>query len=247
MIEIDDKIGRDISNGDASSLNESTQQPKTLNVSIPKKVKLEITTTLEAIALGLIAFSALLTFLSILYCNSNNMPIFSPITCVFIVLIVVFVIVKMNIDEYYVLDSGHQALMLKSKVFSKETYTVFAPFRAIDAVVANGRYNSGGKNRPSYWTYRAEIVLNTGKVIPIEDWQREKFIQANRKAEKFATLAHVAFVQGAEHHSAKAKKVGTKYSFVIKEHSVMLQLMGSIVIMIIFAVVWLFAKGSFPK
>lgn len=220
MIEIDDKIGINTSkrtNNNVSNFGSYGEQRQA--VIMPKKVKLELTTSMEAFAQLLLLLSGVPTI--IVYVNNyqSKIPLFNVLSISLTAVTCLAFIFYRNVDEYYVLDSSRQALMLKSKIFSNEKYVPFAPFSSIHAVVANGRYNSGGKNQPSYWTYRAEIVLNTGKVVPIDDWHRENLSSADRKAQKFSEIANVTYVKGNAKCRAKLVKMGSKYTFDVKKRT----------------------------
>lgn len=185
----------------------------------PRKIKLEITTRVESIATAAMVLSLIITAGLFFISYEDKLQIINAKTITALAVSIMLIIVRMNVDEYYVLDTGRQALMLRSKIFSKESYTVYAYFKTIDAVVANGKYNSGGKNSPSYWTYRAEIVLRTGKVLPIDDWTREGLSEACCKASNFAKHANVNYVPGLNHGCATPIRRGNKYTFKVKERT----------------------------
>lgn len=182
----------------------------------PKKIKLEITTAFESAITALALLAGFSTAGLLFHFNERNM-IINPYTLTAIAVTIMLIILRLNIDEYYVLDSDKQAIMLRKKMFSNETYAVFAPFNTIEATVGNGRYNNGGKNSPGYWQYRAEIILNTGKVVPVDDWNKEDLVAANSKAKSLAELANAKFIQGKRKVNAKPILENGKYTFLVKE------------------------------
>lgn len=199
-----------------SSENNGDNMPKIQKRILPKKIKLEIMTDFERNMSGLAILGVTITSGLFFYFYKQNIFV-HPFSAISAAITIVIIITRYNLDEYYVLDSNKQALMIIKKLFSNETCTMFAHFKTIEATVGNGQFNAGGKNSPGYWEYRAEIILRTGKIIPIEDWHRDGLKDANRKAKKFAEVANASFVQGKKEISATATKINGKYTFVVKK------------------------------
>jgi len=205
--------------------------------SLPKKIKLEITTAFEMNTTILVVVAVITTIALLNHFHEKGI-MFNFYTLMAIAISIALIILRNNIDEYYVLDTDRHALMLRKKLFSKETYTMFAHFKTIEAAVGNGLYNSGGKNTPGYWEYRAEIILKTGKVIPIDDWHKEALNAANSKAKRLADIANADFIQGMHGVEAKPIMVNGKHTFLVKENPPMQTQLSSIVVgLIIMAMV----------
>lgn len=189
-------------------------------VTFPKKIKLEISTTLEQTILMTGLLLVVLPLPAFIALVETKIDIISAITgCAISFILGIFLIgFRRLVDEHYVLDIEQRAIMLKSKMPFKDSYTLLVPFSSIDAVVVNGRKFSA-KNRRDYWVYRTEIVLSTGKVLPLNDWKKDAYGVCNYLASKIAKITSAQFVQGILKHSATPVKRGRKYTFVLKNKS----------------------------
>lgn len=218
-------------------MNSSLEPMKDPDLLINSKAPIfEITTRLKATINYLTIISLVITLPMFTYFSVMEDP-FNVYTIVSWLIVGILIKAWWGIKEHYVLDTTKQALMIKSKIFSKETYTVLAPFKSISSVVAAGHYKRGGKRLIGDWFYRAEIILNNGKVIPIENLNRKSFLASDMKARKFANLANVNFVQGHENHITKPIKHGLKYSFTVKRRTAFDKVLDVVVaILIILAI-----------
>lgn len=182
-------------------------------VVIPDKIKLELTTTLEFTTMLIFGLSILLTIMAGFVCLQTSVEIFRTILLSCIAINIFLFILYRNIDEYYVLDSKRQSLMLSRKIFSYESYTLYKPFvGSIDSVAVNGYYMKP-KNSPGYWSHRPEIVLSNGKVIPIGDWKEKNYGYAIGTAKKFSKLTNVWLSSGSKQTEVVPYLVDGKYAF----------------------------------
>lgn len=176
---------------------------------------LQITTNLVATLNFCFMLSTVVTLILLTYYFQVE-QLFNVFTILAIALTIILFIAKKNIKEFYILDNKKQAITIRRKVFSSITTKIVAPYKTIDASIANGRYNIGGRYTPNYWTYRAEIVLKNGKIIPISDWYREDFIEADTKAKKIADTSKCDFVQSKPNSMAKPIIHNGKFTFAIR-------------------------------
>lgn len=121
-------------------------------------------------------------------------------------------------DNFYILDCDRKALLYHFKFFNFEKVSTFANFSQIHAVTVQGVRESS-KHR-SWWEYRVEIVLESGKVFPLADFTENSFEKNMLTAAKIAELTGASFVKtNTESYANPVKMTNGKYTFKIRPHA----------------------------
>lgn len=185
--------------------------------SLPTKLKLDLHTPMEVAFRAMLAISGLITVASLIAYFGGETGVRAYLTGG-IVLTIISAILLNATDNYYIIDTSREMMLYHYKFFATEELQDFAPFSSIHAATVNGRKrNTKRRHRyVSWWEYRAEIVLDTGDVYPIDNWKEQGFTEARNTAKNLAAISGANFVEPTEECMAIPKRLNTgKYTFEI--------------------------------
>jgi hypothetical protein len=207
-------------------------------ITVPNRIKLELRTPLEQFWIGLLLLSGIATVFGLIDYFGDGGNTSKHIASIAGLIFVVAGVCYRNTDNYYILDGEKKCLMYRFKFFSSESLSIFAHFSKIHAVTVKGVKKSS--KHSTWWEYQAVIVLDSGKVIPVSDMEREAFHKQDSKAKKFATITGAKLVKSFPEHTVKPTRgLDGKYTFTVKPYSILDALSGFgliLVFVFIFAV-----------
>lgn len=196
---------------------ELSEQPKQ-----PKQIKFEVETKFEALIMKLIIAALVIAPILLFICFLAGVSFIYIILLVFVDVVVAIMLIatRFLIDEHYILDNEKKVILIKSKIFSKEKVSLLTSFNAISAVVSNGKRSGGGKNgSKSIWSYRTEIITNTGKLIPINNWEINGFGRANSTAIQISNLTPATYINSKSKMEYMPISQRGKFTFTEKKTS----------------------------
>lgn len=195
----------------------SFKQPEQ-EITVPKRIKLDLKTPLEQFWLGMMIISGLALIISLVhYLDNGVIPQIIPM--IGLVGLAIGALCYSNTDNYYILDAEKKCLMYRFKFFASESMTIFAHFSQIHAVTVKGVRKSS--KHSTWWEYQTVIVLSSGKIIPVSDMEQEAFNKQSKKAEKFAVITGARLVENLPQHTIKAVRMPDgKYTFTTHPYSI---------------------------
>ena len=128
---------------------------------------LEIDSPLESFFTGMAAISAC-SIIGMLISMMTPNPIIKWVFIPIITLII-FVYLRMNLNDYYILDAKEKKILFYRKLFGKETKSPIADFSQLYAATSTGNRYSGDKGR-HYWKYAALLAVKNGRFIRISEF-----------------------------------------------------------------------------
>lgn len=185
--------------------------------SLPIKLKLDLHTPMEVAFRAMLAISGLITVASLIAYFGGETGARIYLTGGIVLTIISAVLLNAT-DNYYIIDTNREMMLYHYKFFATEELQDFAPFSSIHAVTVNGRKRSSKRHNrhTTWWEYRAEIILNTGDVFPIDDWKQWGFAEARNTAKNLAAISGANLVEPSEECMAVPKHLNTgKYTFEI--------------------------------
>jgi hypothetical protein len=207
-------------------------------ITVPNRIKLDLKTPLEQFWLGLLMLSGLAIFFGLITYLDNGGNTSKTIASIGAMVFIAAGICYRNTDNYYILDGEKKCLMYRFKFFSSENLSIFAHFSRLHAVTVKGVKKSS--KHSTWWEYQTVIVLDSGKVIPVSDMEREAFYKQDKKAQKFATITGAKLVKSFPEHTVKPTRgLDGKYTFSVKPYSILdgLSGFGLILVFIVFSAV----------
>ncbi len=159
----------------------------------PRELILDLDSTLESFFTGLIIMSVvgiIGIFISALSRTSLMQWIFIPV-----ISLVISIVLRTNLDEYYILDANSQKILFRRKFFGNEERKPVAEFSDIFAATTSGEFYQTKHSK--YWTYSTMFVLKNGKTIRITDHMREEFEKAKRIAKDASDFLNIPYRPGS--------------------------------------------------
>lgn len=209
-----------LKNSAESSASAKAEEIKNI---LPARFKLDLDTPMESLIKYAMITGVVIALLGLVGLFSGRTD-FQPFLLGGIFLAVISAFLFFTTDNYYIIDTNKKMILYHFKFMTIESLKDFAPFSSINATSVNGRRKTT-KNRHRHrvwWYYRAEIVLNSGKVYPISDWKNEGFAEASIKAKQLAEVSGANFVYSREGCMATPKRLDTgKYTFEIIPHTLL--------------------------
>lgn len=157
-----------------------------------RELILDLDSTLESFFTGLIIISVvgiIIIFVLALSHASLLQWIFIPV-----ISLVISIVLRTNLDEYYILDADSQKILFRRKFFGNEERKPVAEFSDIFAATTSGEYYQ--TKHSSYWSYSTMFVLKNGKTIRITDHMREEFDKAKRIAKDASDFLKIPYRPG---------------------------------------------------
>ncbi|HEY9069252.1 MAG TPA: hypothetical protein VIV61_03290 [Candidatus Ozemobacteraceae bacterium] len=183
----------------ATSLSGIDPEGLGLQAVSPGRLKVDLTTPLEKIFIGLMIITGIGTFISLISIfvgEAGAVPFF-------LVLLGAFGIscgLYWMTDNYYVVDIRNRMFLYHFHFGIIDFDWTVAPFNRIAAFSTTSVHRSSKKGkygpRTSWYEYAAVAILDSGKIIPVSDFSREALSSCNYTAEKLARLVQTTFVRG---------------------------------------------------
>jgi len=114
-------------------------------------------------------------------------------------------ILKLKTDVYYVLDGYRRQILVHRSILGFQSSTPVKPFAAMSAATVNGRYHPGSRYKPGWWSYCMVIVLRSGKIMRVSDWQRDAYSLCVGEAQKIADFMRIPMVPGQPERCLRVK------------------------------------------
>ncbi|MGM0600830.1 MAG: hypothetical protein ACQETH_13550 [Candidatus Rifleibacteriota bacterium] len=162
---------------------------------LPKKYKLDLDTPMETFLFWMIIIGGFTAFLGVIYYldgETNARALFS----IGVVVAALSGVLYKATDNYYIIDADKKMMLYQFKCFTINNLEIFAPFSSIHAITVNGRRQH--TKSTTWWEYRAEMVLSSGKVYPISEWKKYAFEETEKKARNMADITGAEFVKTSE-------------------------------------------------
>ncbi|HOY69019.1 MAG TPA: hypothetical protein PLP29_19240, partial [Candidatus Ozemobacteraceae bacterium] len=165
----------------------------------PGRLKVDLTTTLEKMFIGLMIITgigAFMALISVFVGDKGAFPFFLMLLGAFGVSCGLFWMT----DNYYVVDIRNRMFLYHFHFGLIDFDWTVAPFSRIAAFSTTSVHRSSKKGkygpRTSWYEYAAVAILDNGKIIPVTDFSREALNSCNYTAEKLARLVQTTFVRG---------------------------------------------------
>jgi hypothetical protein len=189
---------------------------------LPVRFKLDLDTPMETFFFWMMIIGGIAAIIGLINTLDGNASAQTLLTVGVVVAAIAGVLYKAT-DNYYIIDSEKKMMLYRFKFFTINNLKIFAPFSSIHAATVNGRKQHS--KHSSWWEYRAEIVLASGKVYPISDWKKYAFETADKKARNMADITGAEFIENSEEcMCSPARGLKGKYTFKSTPYSIMYNL-----------------------
>lgn len=158
----------------------------------PKQLILDLDSTLESFFTGLI-ITSIIGIIGIFVTALSHTSLYQWIL-IPVITLVISIVLRMNLDEYYILDADSKKILFRRKFFGNEEKKPVADFSDIFAATTSGDFVQTKHSK--YWNYSAMFVLKDGKIIRITDHMREEYDKAKRIAKDASDFLTIPYRPG---------------------------------------------------
>ena len=159
----------------------------------PKELILDLDSSLESFFTGLIIVSVV-GIIGLFITALSNTSLYQWIL-IPVIMLVISIILRTNLDEYYILDADSKKILFRRKFFGNEERKPVADFSDIFIATTSGDFVQTKHSR--YWNYSAMFVLKDGRTIRITNYMREEYDKAKRIAKDASNFLSIPYLPGS--------------------------------------------------